>query len=62
MSQLTAGLITILAAIVGIATLSVILSKNAQTVGVLQAGSQGFVSILNAAEGPVSGNALSGGF
>lgn len=59
MSQLTSGLITILAAIVGIATLSVILSKNANTVGVIQAGSQGFSSLLNAAEAPISGNGLS---
>lgn len=48
-------LIAIVVAIIGLATLSVILSKQANTVGVIQAGSQGLSSLINAAVAPVSG-------
>jgi hypothetical protein len=63
MSQLTNGLITILAAIIGIATLSVILSKQSNTVAVINSGSKGFASLLSAATAPVTGgSSLSSGY
>lgn len=54
--NLITGLISVLIALVGLASLSVILSPKAQTSQVLQAGSQGFAADLNAATSPVTGN------
>lgn len=54
MNQLVNSITTILAAIVGVAILSVILSRQSQTAGVISAGASGFGSILKAAESPVS--------
>lgn len=53
--QLTTAVVSILTAVVGVATLSVILSKQANTVGVLQAGSSGFSQILGTALTPIVG-------
>jgi hypothetical protein len=54
------GIIAILTAVVGLAIISVLVSKNAQTGSVLSAGASGFSSILSAATAPVSGNSLGG--
>jgi hypothetical protein len=62
MNQLVNSITVILTAVIGVAILSVILSKNSQTVGVIKAGSDGFSSILGAAEAPVTGSNMSGGF
>lgn len=61
MNQLVNSITTILAAVVGLAILSVILSKNSQTSSVLTSGGSAFSGILNAAESPVTGSSISGG-
>jgi hypothetical protein len=49
-------------AIIGVATLAVILSKNANTTGVIQAASQGFSQSLAAALSPITGGSTMGSF
>lgn len=72
MSDFWQGLIAIAVAIVGLATLAVLVSRNANTAGVLSSLAGGLAQDLSAAEAPVSGgggfgtnvlgyNALSGG-
>jgi len=48
-------IVTIAVAIVGVATLAVLVSKNANTAGVLKAGGSAFAEALRAATGPVTG-------
>lgn len=60
MNQLVNSLTVLLAAIIGVAILSVILSKNSNTVAVIGAGSSGFSDLLKAAEAPVSGSSFGG--
>ena len=60
MNQIVNSITVILSAVVGIAILSVILSKNSNTANVISAGSTGFSSILSAAEAPVTGSSVSG--
>lgn len=60
MNQLVNSMTVLLSAIIGVAILSVLVSKNAQTSQVIQAGSSGFASILGAAEAPVTGSSISG--
>lgn len=62
MNQLVNGVIVVLTAIIGVAILSVILSKNSNTTSVISAGSQAFSGILGTALSPVTGSSLSGGF
>lgn len=62
MDQLTSALVTIAVAIVGVATLAVLVSKNANTAGVISSAGSAFSGALNAATGPVSGNQIGGGF
>jgi PRD1 phage membrane DNA delivery len=50
-NQLVNGALVVLTAIIGVAVLSVILSKQSQTVQVLNAGSKGFSQSLRAAMG-----------
>lgn len=52
--KLTTTLVTILVGIIGVAIVAVIVSKQSQTAGVLQAGGSAFSSILKAALSPVS--------
>jgi len=59
MSSLTDGLVAIGTAIVGTATLAVIVSKQANTSGVIQAGGNAFAQALEAAVSPVTGNSAS---
>ena len=56
----TNALVAIALAIVGLATLSVIVSNNANTSGVISAGTSGFAQLLQAATGPVTGGGSSG--
>lgn len=49
------GIVTILVAIIGVATLAVLVSKNANTANVLNAGGNAFARALGAATAPVSG-------
>lgn len=52
---LITAVVTILTAIVGVALIAVLVSKNANTTGVITAGSQGFAGALGAALAPVTG-------
>ena len=58
--QLITSVTSVLMAIVGVAIIAVLVSKNANTTGVIQAGSQGFSGALGTALSPVTGS--SGGF
>lgn len=58
MNNMMTGIVTILVAVIGVAMLATLVSKNAQTPQVLKAGGGAFAEILKAATGPVSG----GGF
>lgn len=52
--NLWTGVVSIALAVVGVATLSVILSKNANTVGVIQAGGSALAQNIGAAVSPVT--------
>lgn len=56
--DLTNALLSIGLAIVGVAFLAVLVSRNANTSGVLTSAGNAFSSALNAAEGPVSGSTM----
>lgn len=56
MNQLWSGVVAVLMAIIGVAILSVIVSKNANTTAVLQAGQQAFSGSLATALSPVTGS------
>ena len=58
MNQITGSIVTILLAIIGVATLALLVSKNATTVGVIGAGSRGFSSMLGTALSPVTGQSM----
>jgi len=55
MNAFMEGLITIALAIVGLAVISVLVSKNANTTGVIQATASGFGNSIGAATAPVTG-------
>jgi len=55
MDNITSGVVTIATAIVGVAILAVLVSKNANTAGVIKSASGGFAEALRAATGPVTG-------
>lgn len=56
MSDLTNATVSIALAIVGVAFLAVLVSRNANTSGVISSAGTAFSNALAAAEGPVSGN------
>jgi hypothetical protein len=58
MSNLLNSVVVVLSAVVGLAALSVFLSKSSNTVGVIQAGGSAFSSILGAAVAPVTGGGI----
>lgn len=63
MDEITRSLTQIAAAIIGVAILSVIVSKNSNTVGVLGAAGQAFSGSLATALSPVTGTGYNyGGF
>lgn len=57
MSQLTESIVTIFSAIIGVAILSVLVSRNSNTAGVLSSFGQMFANSLSAATAPVTGKA-----
>ena len=60
MEGITEKVATIAIAIIGVATLAVLVSRNSNTSGVINAGGNAFVNALNAATAPVrSGGGLS---
>jgi hypothetical protein len=58
MSALTEALVTIAVAIVGVAIVAVLVSRNANTAAVIQAGASGFGNALDVAISPVTGNTV----
>lgn len=56
MNDMWSGIVTIAVAIVGVATLSVIVSKQSNTAGVISAASTGFSGALQAAVSPITGS------
>lgn len=54
MKDLFGGIVTIMVAIVGVAILAVLVSKNSQTPAVADSFFGGFAKVLGAATGPVS--------
>lgn len=61
MNQITESLVTIGVAIIGLATLAVIVSNRANTANVISSGASGFAHILGAAVSPVTGGLGYGG-
>lgn len=57
MNTMTEAVVTIMTAIVGVAILSVLVSKNANTSGVISSAGSAFSNALSAATGPVTGQA-----
>jgi hypothetical protein len=60
--QLIASVVTVLTAIVGVAIIAVLVSKNANTSGVIQAGGNAFGGALGVALSPVTGQSGFGNF
>jgi len=60
--QLITSVTTVLLAIVGVAIVATLVSKNAQTPQVLQAGGQSFSQSLGTALSPVTGGGSFGSF
>lgn len=60
MSDVFGKVVVVLTAIVGVAILAVLVSKNAQTANVFKAAGDAFSNILKAAVGPVSGGITGG--
>lgn len=56
--RLITSVVTVLTAIIGVAIIATLVSKNANTVGVLQAGGQAFSGALGAALSPVTGSGM----
>lgn len=55
MNAFVEGVITIALAVVGLAVISVLVSKNAQTGSIIQAGASGLANNIGIAEAPVTG-------
>lgn len=55
MNSITETVVTIATAIVGVAILAVLVSKNSNTTGVLQAAGSAFSNALSVATAPVTG-------
>jgi len=55
MDRLTEAVVTICVGIIGLATLAVIVSKNANTSGVISAGGTAFSGALGTAISPITG-------
>jgi uncharacterized membrane protein YbjE (DUF340 family) len=60
--QLITSVVTVLTAIIGVAIIATLVSKNANTSQVIQAGSQGFSTALGTALSPVTGGSGLGNF
>ncbi len=55
------GLVAIITAIIGVAIIAVLVSKNSNTSGVLTSGGNAFSNILKTAVSPISGGGLGTG-
>lgn len=60
--QLIASVVTVATAIVGLAIIAVLVSKNANTSSVIQAGGSAFSGAISAATNPFSGSSGISGF
>lgn len=60
MSDLGSSVVTVLLALLGVAIIAVLVSKNANTSGVLQAGGSAFSGILGTATNPFSASGFTG--
>lgn len=58
--QIITSIVTVLTAIIGVAIIAILVSRSANTAGVLTAGSGAFSNILGAALSPVSGGGFTG--
>jgi len=58
MDQIWQGVVTIAVAIIGVAVIAVIVSKNANTSQVIQASGGAFAQALSAATAPVTGTSM----
>lgn len=56
--QIISGVVTIATAVVGIAIIAVLVSKNAQTGSVISSATSGFANDISAAVSPVSGGSF----
>lgn len=61
MNQITEVIATIATAVIGLAILAVILSRNSNTAGVMGAAGEAFATVMNAATSPVTGVNMNGG-
>lgn len=61
MDRLVDGAVSIAVAIVGVALLAVLVSRNAQTPAVFSSAGNAFANALRAATGPVTGSNFGGG-
>jgi hypothetical protein len=59
--QLITSVVTVLTAIIGVAIIATLVSKNANTSSVIQAGGSAFSSALGTALSPVTGSSFTGG-
>lgn len=59
--QLITSVVTVLTAIIGVAIIATLVSKNANTSQVIQAGGSAFSSALGTALSPVTGSSFTGG-
>jgi hypothetical protein len=59
--QLITSVVTVLTAIIGVAIIATLVSKNAQTPAVIQAAGSAFSSSLGTALSPVTGSSFTGG-
>ena len=57
-NEIIEAIVTIAMAIVGVAIIATLVSKNANTTGVIQASASGFSNALAVAQSPVTGNAV----
>ncbi len=57
MNQITEAVVTIAIAVIGLAIVAVLVSRNANTAGVLQAGASGLGNDIGTAISPVTGAA-----
>lgn len=58
--QLITSVVTVLTAIIGVALIAVLVSKNANTTNVITSGAQGFSTALGTALSPVVGGSTFG--
>jgi hypothetical protein len=60
--QLVTSVVTVLTAIIGVAIIAVLVSKNANTTGVISSAGSAFQGALGTALSPVTGTSSFGGF